>query len=233
MFGHEKKEEFRVEAESKRDGILVPFMKCACIFSVAFLAFRVIPDTLETWHEEQKYVTVEYEKLESRLLEKKDCFLCGETNRSVQARYRDSDGMGVISLSDWNVTEFEFEPEQGTVFRTINTGNVQIQKDSTASGRRVSASLSWPEGLLPDHVLLEENLCQECLDKVTETLSVRTKEYTEVVPAPFCMVDFQTLRLYSLQDSQTTLSNGEYWVELQHSENTIELKCYYLPNKNK
>lgn len=49
-----------------------------------------------------------------------------------------------------------------------------------------------------DVVKEKDHLCQTCLDKVLEVMEVYAPENEPARPRDLCLVDFQTLELYSL-----------------------------------
>ena len=235
-------------AEEKGKPTLWKYM---LVVTVTSLMSTTVPDMLWKWQDNQKYVTMTYKDLNSELQDLEDCFLCGSHNRSMMSYYRRIGGIGVISFNDWYVTDFELasknrvdgsndsdgngiatEASTGrTLFGFVNTGNIRIQKESMSFGRRASVTVKWPDGLLPDFTLLQENLCQPCLDKILENQSIRKKKYDDRIPVPFCVVDFETLELYSLQDSRTTFSIRDYWIEVREVNEGLEMNAYYLPTE--
>ncbi|RKJ49052.1 hypothetical protein D7Y05_10440 [bacterium 1XD42-54] len=251
MFWRDVRIFFQEDLAEERE--YTPLWKYILVATVTSLMSTTVPDMLWKWQENQKYVTVKYKELDSELQEQEDCFLCGSHNRTMLSYYRQVGGIGVISFNDWYVTDFDLQSRKKsntdsdggsnsngvlgeenassarTMFGFVNKGDIRIEKESMASGRRASITVRWPEGLLPDLTLLKENLCQSCLDNVLENQVIRKKKYDDKIPVPFCVVDFDTLELYSLQDTHTTFSTGDYWIEVREVREGLEMNAYYLP----
>ena len=48
---------------------------------------------------------------------------------------------------------------------------------------------------------------------------------------PLCLVDFQTLEIYSLQDWQRGCLIRNYWVEIEPVGNEITVNAYTIPHQ--
>ena len=84
-----------------------------------------------------------------------------------------------------------------------------------------------------DATCIQNNLCQECLDKGTGTLERNCREGEKETFNPFVLVDFKTLDIYSLQGNYTGMSVRDYWVEVELSEGETIVDIYYLPNRTR
>jgi hypothetical protein len=180
---------------------------------------------------------VTWPEMESRLEDSSACFLCGEDAQSMISYYRQYDTIGLISLNDWYVMDLgmqsggedtESSGEIGASFATTNTGLVQMRTESVSRKSRTSVQVSWPVDTVPNLDFLEAHLCQNCLDKTADTLTVSKSRYEKKTPLPFCLVDFRTMELYALQDWCTEYSIRDYWVDLQYSEEGIRIRTYHL-----
>lgn len=77
---------------------------------------------------------------------------------------------------------------------------------------------------------IQKNLCQQCLDKVIDSLEGYFEKGKEEY-LPFCLVDFSTLDIYPIQKMNMAYSVRDYWVELDHDGSEIEIDVYYLPER--
>lgn len=50
-------------------------------------------------------------------------------------------------------------------------------------------------------------------------------------PIPLCLVDFETLDIYSLQNTLHKYSVRNYWIVAIHKENEVFIDAYNLPSK--
>lgn len=181
-------------------------------------------DLFEIWQRKQGREDVIYEGIKSVLDDNGECYLCGNSERSLMGYYRKFDTIGLISLNDWYVVDFDLKKydEQGnpvsnegshTSLGVTNTGDVYISTSSTPSRGMASMDISLPEGYRPNIKMLQEHLCQKCFDKVTASLETSKWKYEKKQAIPLCLVDFETLEIYSLQDWHVGCSIRDYWVD--------------------
>lgn len=182
-------------------------------------------------------VRAEYGSLESTLKEVAECCLCGENPRSLMGYYHRFDGVGVIGLNEWYVMDFrlqEYDDEgnassqlSGLSMTSGTTQGVSFRVESTPSRGMSHATFSSEQEF--NDTVIRENLCQPCLDKVTDTLVTYQKSSKEGF-VPFVLVDYKTLDIYSLQKEHTGYFIGDYWVSLEYGDD-IKADVYYLPEK--
>lgn len=91
--------------------------------------------------------------------------------------------------------------------------------------------VSLPEDYRPDIQMLQEHLCQTCLDKITDSLKTSKWKYEKKEAIPLCLVDFKTLEIYSLQDGHVGCSIRDYWVDMEYDGEKVEVHAYYLPRR--
>lgn len=179
-----------------------------------------------------------YEGLQSELNDIGSCYLCGSSNESLMDYYRKFDTLGVVSVNDWYILDFNvknFDEEGKEImgedsFR-INYGNTEClsyKGESNPSRGRASIEAAFPEGEDLNTELLQGHLCQRCLDKVSEALECKKENGNKI---PLCLIDFQTLQVYSLQEG-----HGEYWIrdylaEMDFEKDKIKITVSYLPER--
>lgn len=213
-----------------------------CIMLSIIVAIYFKQDLYEAWQRKQGRVDVTYEGIKSVLIDSEECYLCGDSNRSLMGYYRKFDTIGLISLNDWYVVDFGLRQydEQGnpvsnedshTSLGVTNTGDVSISTSSTPSRGMASIDISLPERYRPDIKMLQEHLCQKCLDKVTASLETSKWRYENKEAIPLCLVDFQTMEIYSLQDWHLACSIRDYWVEMDIEEEKVGVNAFYLPTR--
>ena len=181
-----------------------------------------------------------YEGIKSELKNNRECYLCGNSDRSLMGYYRKFDTIGLISLNDWYVVDFGLQEydEQGnpvksdaqhTSTQMTNTGEVSIMTSSSPGRGMAFIDVSLPENYRPDIKMLQRHLCQACLGKVTDSLEISKWKSEKKQAIPLCLVDFKTLEIYSLQDWHVGCSIRDYWVDMEYSREKMEVKVFYLP----
>lgn len=195
----------------------------------------------EKWMRSGGLEDVTYEGIQSTLEDQGACYLCGSSDYSLVDYYRKFDTIGVISLNDWYVLDFrlkcqdengnEVNGEEGTSSSFGNTGEVIYSTESNFQGTMASITVTLPDGYKLKPEMIQEHLCQKCLDKVLESLEFRKWKYEQKEAVPLCLVDFNTLEVYSLQDWHRGCLIRDYWVEIEPDGNEITVDAYAIPNQ--
>lgn len=194
----------------------------------------------ETWLQSNGQEDVSLVGIESKLKDQESCFLCGNSNQSLMGYYRKFDTVGLISLNDWYVLDFHLKnyDEDGVEVTNAgygnitfgNTGEIIYHSDGSSKSGMASIDVTLQEDYRLDVELIQNNLCQECLDKVVESLNYTKWKNEKKEAVPLCLVDFETLEIYSLQDWHRGCRIRDYWVEIQPDEerNRIEVEVFRL-----
>ena len=187
---------------------------------------------IETMH-------MEYGSISSKLKNTEECYLCGSHANSLMGYYRKFDTVGIIGLNQWYVLDLrlqaydengnKIDDSSGSSTSMGNTSGMDYYVSTIASRGRASATISSTDGMFNKKVV-ENHLCQVCLDKVTDTLDGYFEKGKEEY-LPFCLVDFETLEIYPMQKMNVSYSIRDYWVELDHQDDEVEIKVYYLPER--
>lgn len=194
---------------------------------------------LERWKKSQEWISISYEGLQSELEDVDSCYLCGNSNQSLMGYFRKFDTIGLILLNDWYILEFKLKSydEQEEMWKGEisgnrgNTGEVTYISEGVPSRGMASIDVTLPENYGLDTTVMQEHLCQNCLDKITATLHFSKWKYEKKNVIPLCLVDFATLEIYSLQEGHVGRFIRDYWVEADFRENEIEAKAFYLPER--
>lgn len=212
----------------KRPVIYILFLIYVCVVGV-WLGEKDLSD--------QKTVFEDYSEICSTLSDTTQCLLCGDNPQSMIPYYRQFDTVGLISLNDWYTIDLAPQRERGSgteellpgsFMGQINTGRLQIFADCLSSGYRTDVQVTWEEGLTLDATLIEENLCQKCLTKILDSLTVAEESHKKQYLLPFCLVDFRTLDLYLLQDWRAEYCIQDFWINLQCFDNGMEIRTFHL-----
>lgn len=121
---------------------------------IAITYFR--QDLFEIWQHKQGREDMTYEWIKSVLEDNEECYLCGNSDRSLMGYYRNFDTIGLISLNDWYVVDFGLKEydEQGNPLKSgsahtstqmTNTGEVFIMRSGSPDRGMASIDVSLPE----------------------------------------------------------------------------------------
>ena len=119
--------------------------------------------------------------------------------------------------------------DSGTSSTFGNTGEIIYFSESNFHGEMASIEVILPDDYAPKMETLEEHLCQPCLDKVLESLEFRKWKYEKKEAVPLCLIDFETLEIYSLQDWHQGYRIRDYWVEIELDDDEIQIAVYHIP----
>lgn len=196
-------------------------------------------DLYEWWICSRGRETVSFAGMESKLESKEECFLCGDNSQSLGVQYKEFDGVGVISLNDWDVFEIQLKDcgkdrvedvmHRGLSTTFGNTGELTYCLKNTPAKGMASIEIILPDDYSLNPKVIQNNLCQECLDKIGESLGYSKWKNEKKETVPLCLVDFRTLEIYSLQDWHRGCLIGNYWAEIESGKDKIGVKVFSLP----
>lgn len=178
--------------------------------------------------------TVTYAGVMSELSDDTQCYLCGDTDDSMMQYYRRFDGLGIIFLNDWNILPFEtavydedgvkIKNLSGTRSSTGTRNGYQYKTNSIPSKGIAEISVTLEEGYAPNIESIQKRLCQDCLNKILESLEFdRFKKQTKEA-VPMCLVDFQTLEIYSLQETSKKIYTTDFYVKSYNQNNELQVE---------
>lgn len=206
-------------------GILVSFIGAAY--------FKT--DLYEWWIRSGGREEVIFEGMKSNLECKEECFLCGYSSQSLKERYEESDGVGIISLNDWYVFEFELKScdtdgaENCGLSTTFgNTDQLHYCSKSILARGMASIEITLPDDYSLNPQVIQTNLCQECLDKIGKSLDYSKWKNEKKETVPLCLVDLKTLEIYSLQDWHRGCMIRDYWVEIEPDKEMVGVKLFNI-----
>ena len=191
-------------------------------------------DLYELWKEKNGMEKVVYEDMKSELSDESCCYLCGSSNKSLVGYYRKTSSLGIISLNNWYVTDFRIEESEegmdsGASSALTSIDGISIYSEGTPARGTASIEVDLSEDCQVDYEMLEKNLCQSCLDKIMSALEYRKWKVEDKNPVPLCLIDFETLDIYSLQDTLHKYSVRDYWVVASCEKNRVLVDAYNLP----
>lgn len=182
---------------------------------------------------------ISYVGLESKLDNVAECRLCGSTDDSMMDYYRKFNTLGVICVNDWNVFELETEIHDESGDRTethlgtrstVGSTEEYNYKTNSIPGRGIAEIIiTLPKEYKLNILDLQKKLCQDCLDKILESLACdRWRNDEEKEPLPLCLVDFQTLQIYSLQEQSQKKYTEKFYIKSQNNNNQIKVEVVLI-----
>ena len=207
-----------------------------------FTAFGKMKDTADMPQQEE-FTPMEFKELpsvQSELSDLEDCYLCGSAAESLMGYFRQFDDLGIISINPWYVLDLGILPDEedgtdtsGT--RTAMTGTGEggdfFSSTQTPSRGISTVEVSYGENSILDVEKAKTVLCQDCLDKLFAVMDTYGPEGEEPKPRDLCLVDFQTLELYSLQEQYASYYIRDYYVRLDQTEDGMEIEAVYAPER--
>ena len=180
------------------------------------------------------------EFVQSLLEDKSRCWMCGNDDQSLMGQYRGEDDLGILCVNNWYVLAMNIRNldingkpirtsgmnmgmtttgEGGCTFRTEGNPNRGISQVTIDYGKNKDFDARTVQG----------HLCQKCLDKLLEVMKVYGYVQEDPKPRELCLIDFQTMELYSLQDEKSTYYIRDYYVRIDSGEEK-EITAVYAPD---
>ena len=186
------------------------------------------------------------------MVDKKDCFVCGDPADGLLEYYSKFDSIGIIHWNDMTVVDTEVKSYDDNGVEQFNDEYTSIRTSSFGKGCGSITCVPQPirgftetdihigENDILDYKSLERMLCQDCLDNVAgfyeEQVNMGQKEHEG--STGYCLIDFTTGELYTLSDPMRGYSIRDYMVrydiEKQRAgETVIDLLIFYAPERSK
>lgn len=218
---------------------------CITCFAVGLVLGGILPDKKEESKKaESTDVTWECKELGSavsKLKNQEECLLCGENSHSLMGYFRKFDDLGIISVNDWYVLDMKVRnyDEEGNL--TAASGGSDMGYTSTGEGGfRFQTNRNTDRGIsevtveygkedVLDQIFAKEHLCQECLDKLWKVMETYGEVGESAEPKALCLVDFQTLELYPLQEQNVSYFVRDYYVQVDAGKEETEVQAVYVP----
>lgn len=122
----------------------------------------------------KKRTEITFDDLQSNLKDISTCYLCGSSDYSMMDYYRKFDTVGLISLNDWYILDFQLKAydENGNEIPNKtssnmlfgNTGEITYSSHGDVSRGMAEIDITLPENYKLNKRNLTDHLCQSCLD---------------------------------------------------------------------
>lgn len=172
---------------------------------------------------------------DSMLENLEECYLCGNHNRSLMSMFRGKDDLGIICVNDWyvlnmQICDFDGMGGGGTGWVAGAEGACCFQTDRNPERGISEVTVEYGTDSTFDVKRVQSHLCQTCLDKLLEVMDSYAYEGEEDGARDLCLVDFETLELYSLQEHYISHYIRDYYVQIDGSdEEELEVMEFYAP----
>ena len=173
-----------------------------------------------------------------------ECCICGDNERSLMPYYRKMDSVGIVCLNTMNIsnTDVRIYDDDGTellqndsMIQTITShGEDECSFWISGMPNRGITEVRVDYGKLskPDWKRIKTFLCQNCLNKVLDMYQEEMEWNEEEARFPeVCLVDFTDNELYSLGKAYGGYSIRDYYVRIEHGEQSDEILIFYAPER--
>ena len=166
-------------------------------------------ETRGTWERQEQ------PPADSTLADPAECYLCGNHNRSLMSMFRGRDDLGVICVNDWYVMDMQIRNLDGIGGSDLTVGAegaCSFRTDRNPERGISEVTVEYGANSFFDVKKVQDHLCQICLDKLLEFMDSYSEEGKDSGAKDVCLVDFQTLELYSLQEHYISHYIRDYYV---------------------
>lgn len=216
-------------------GIGILCFTAGMYFGGALAGFR--RQELPTEEQETRWAWERQEQppADSTLADTAECYLCGNHNRSLMSMFRGRDDLGVICVNDWYVMDMQIRNLDGmggggSGWTVGEEDSCSFQTDRYPERGISEITVEYGANSIFDVKKVQGHLCQTCLDKLLEVMDSCGYEGEEMGAKDICMVDFQTLELYSLQEHYISHYIRDYYVQIDGRDGEeLEVIGIYAP----
>ena len=149
--------------------------------------------------------------------------------------FRGKDDLGVICVNDWYVMDMQIRNLDGmggggSGWTVGAKGACSFRTDRNPERGISEVTVEYGENSVFDVKKVESHLCQTCLDKLLEVMERYGEEGKDSGAKDVCLVDFQTLELYSLQEHYISHYIRDYYVQIDGRDgDELEVIGIYAP----
>ena len=182
------------------------------------------------------------------MISTEQCFVCGDTNRSMMSYYSGRDSIGIIHWNNQSVFDTEvrlYDDDGNELFDTDgsstrhnsfgnNGGSITIRGMPERGYSSVSVYASEADEV--DLYQLSDVLCQDCLDEVCGFYEdeVNSGDEENISSTGYCLVDFEQKQLYTLSDPYRGYFIWDYRIRYDIEPETeegrrIQIDIVYVP----
>lgn len=211
----------------------VAWLLIACLIIVSVGCYHR-DKVYELWIKSGGRENVTYTGVKSKLTDTMKCQLCGKQDNSMMNYYSKFNTLGIISVNDWNILELatnvydendmEIDNHSGTRTSLGTREEYHYETSSIPSKGIAEINITLAEDYKPNVEGLQSKLCQECLDKILESLEYDKWKNEKKEALPMCLVDFRTLKIYSLQEISQKIYIDDFYVKSQNLHNEVQVE---------
>lgn len=149
--------------------------------------------------------------------------------------FRGRDDLGVICVNDWYVMDMQIRNLDGmggggSGWTVSAEGACSFHTDRNPERGISEVTVEYGTNSIFDVKKVQDHLCQTCLDKLLEVMDSYGYEGEESGARDICLVDFQTLELYSLQEHYISHYIRDYYVQVDGRDGEeLEVTGIYTP----
>ena len=186
-------------------------------------------ETGKTWKRQEQ------SPADSALDDLAECYLCGNHNRSLMSMFRGRDDLGVICVNDWYVMDMQIRNLDGmggggSGWTVGEEDSCSFQTDRYPERGISEITVEYGTNSIFDVKKMQNHLCQTCLDKLLEVMDSYSEEGKDSGAKDVCLVDFQTLELYSLLEHYISHYIRDYYVQIDGRDgDELEAIGIYAP----
>lgn len=182
-----------------------------------------------------------------------ECFICGDRRDSLMLYYGKRDSVGIIHWNDFSVSDTEvraYDDEGNELLgqegssshlNAFGEGYGSVSIHGMPNRGIADVTVYYEPDDAVDFDIIKKKLCQACLDQVVGFYvdQKNSGENSTLGTTGYCLVDFQTKKLYTLSDPYRGYFIRDYYVtydivgDSEGSGNRIEVLIFYAPERIK
>lgn len=218
------------------------------ILIIPLLLFELLTGCATTKASNSESATADYkspfdrrEELPVSSCSQEKCYLCGSNRPDILDFYDSPETVVVLCLNTWNVGDTRLYELDDYGNPVSDVGHTTMSHDSHGEGNcrwsffsdperhTCDLAISYGDGAELNPETLSGQLCQDCLDRIYDTVFSWGYDEEEVYHCDILM-DVSENEFYSLSPNMVGYYINDYWVHIEHDKENGEDSVYLIYN---
>jgi hypothetical protein len=175
--------------------------------------------------------------------DKENCYLCGSNRPSILDYYKKTNSIVLLCLNTWSVGDtrlYEYDDNgnlaenpkhSGTLIDSHGENECSWMVSYNPTRHNATVTLSYGENSVINPETLAGQLCQDCLDKVSDALFWDYKDNDWTYHCDIFM-DTETDELYGISSRTVSCYLDDFWLHIDHDRDNNTDTAYLVYNPN-
>jgi hypothetical protein len=170
--------------------------------------------------------------------DKENCYLCGSNRPSILDYYKKTNSIVLLCLNTWSVGDtrlFDYDDTENHYGMSIDShgeNECSWMVSYNPSRRDATVTLSYGENSVINPETLASQLCQDCLNKVSDALHWVFDDDEDWTYHCDIFMDTETDELYGISSRVISCYMDDFWLHIDHDRDNNKDTAYLVYNPN-